>query len=474
MSTSVWNVHRRRSGARWIILGAALLASVGLPSGLRAEEPPPGAADHERRIRELEETIKQLKKDERQSEVKVENQKPLAGWSEGFNLASPDGAYKLRIGGYLQADGRYFIDDKDNANTSQFVARRARLDFTGTVFKYFDFRILPDFAPSTPILFDAYVDANYIPQARVRIGKFKPPVGLERLQGAPYLTFIERGQPTNLVPSRDFGAQLFGDFVNGALSYQLAIVNGVPDNTNPSGGDENDDKDFDGRVFVVPFKDASIDALKGVGFGVAGSYGRERGTSATPDLPTFKTFGQATFFQYKGAVAATATAPAQEPTIAFGNRSRYAPQIYYYWGPFGFLGEYVNSTQSVRRDAASGRLSNDAWQVAGSYVVSGDAASYAGVSPAQPFDPFTGKWGAWEIAARYGQLEVDGDSFTNNFADPKSSARRAKEWVVGVNWYLNRNIKLVLDYGNTDFRGGAATGDRPTEKAVVSRVQLVL
>jgi phosphate-selective porin OprO and OprP len=96
------------------------------------------------------------------------------------------------------------------------------------------------------------------------------------------------------------------------------------------------------------------------------------------------------------------------------------------------------------------------------------------VSPAQPFDPFTGKWGAWEIVARYGQLEVDGDSFTNNFANPKTSARRAKEWVVGINWYLNRNIKLVLDYANTDFRGGAASGDRPTEKAIVSRLQLLL
>jgi phosphate-selective porin OprO and OprP len=474
MSTSsVWKVFRRRSGMRQVIVGANLIAALGLPSALGAEEPPPDAADHERRIRELEETIKQLKK-ERQPEGKVENQKPLASWADGFNIASQDGSYKLRIGGYLQTDGRFFVDDKNNTNTNEFVARRARLDFSGTVFKYFDFRILPDFAPSTPILFDAYIDANYIPEARVRVGKFRPPVGLERLQREPYLTFIERGQPTNLVPNRDFGGQLFGDLVNGALSYQLAIVNGVPDNSNPASGDVNDDKDFDGRVFAVPFKDASIDLLKGLGFGVAGSYGRQRGNTSTPDLPSFRTFGQAKFFQYKGAVAATTTALAQGPTIAFGQRSRYAPQVYYYWGPFGFLGEYVNSTQSVRRDAASARLSHDAWQVAGSYVVTGDAASYQGVAPAQPFDPFTGHWGALEVAARYGELEVDPDSFANNLADPKTSARRAKEWVAGVNWYLNKNIKLVLDYANTDFRGGAATGDRPTEKAIVGRVQLQL
>src|SRR5262249_11988261 len=159
-----------------------------------------------------------------------------------------------------------------------------------------------------------YVDANYIPEAKLRIGKFKPPVGIERLQGAPYISFIERAQPTNLVPNRDFGVQWFGELLNGTFSYQLALVNGAPDNSNPTSVDINDDKDFDGRIFAIPFKDSDIDALRGLGFGFAGSYGRENGNPGTPDEPTYKTFGQANFFSYSG--ANTASTPPRGPTVA--------------------------------------------------------------------------------------------------------------------------------------------------------------
>jgi phosphate-selective porin OprO and OprP len=477
---SPWRAGAKRALSFAVITALGLSAPTALPAADQPVTADHAVGDHERRIKELEDTIKQLKKDERQLKVNVENQKPLAGWADGFNLASPDGSYKLRIGGYTQLDGRFFIDDRTNTETNQFIFRRARIDLSGTVAKYFDFRILPDFAPATPILFDAYVDANFTPLAKLRVGKFKGPVGLDRLQSATALPFIERDQPTNLVPNRDYGVQLFGDLVGGAFSYQLAIVNGAPDGSNPSNpGDTNDDKDFDGRIFAVPFKNTSIDLLKGLGLGVAGSFGHERGNSSNADLPTFKTFGQNTFFQYAGAVAvnSSATPPiaAQSATLASGDHTRYAPQIYYYWQQFGLLGEYVNSTQRVKRDAATATLSNDAWSIGASYVLTGENASYKGVAPAQPFNPFTGTWGAFEVGGRYGQLEVDPDSFKNNFATPNTSARRDKEWVVGVNWYVNRNVKFVLNYAQSDFRGGAAKGgDRESEKAVVGRVQLLL
>ena len=49
---------------------------------------------------------------------------------------------------------------------------------------------------------------------------------------------------------------------------------------------------------------------------------------------------------------------------------------------------------------------------------------------------------------------------------------KSTQTVLGVNWYLNKNVKFALDYANTDFKGGAAKGDRRTEKIVLSRVQL--
>ncbi len=66
--------------------------------------------------------------------------------------------------------------------------------------------------------------------------------------------------------------------------------------------------------------------------------------------------------------------------------------------------------------------------------------------------------------ARYGDLHIDPDAFNINptaagtrFASPITSVQEAREWGIGLNWYLNRNIKVSLDYDHTAFDGGAGT-----------------
>ena len=105
-------------------------------------------------------------------------------------------------------------------------------------------------------------------------------------------------------------------------------------------------------------------------------------------------------------------------------------------------------------------------------MLTGEDASYRGVvKPSAPFSP-GGGWGAFELVGRYGELEIDDGAFPL-FADPAVSARRAKAWTLGVNWYLTSNLKLVVNYLDTQFEGGAATGaDREDEKAVFSRLQV--
>jgi phosphate-selective porin OprO/OprP len=83
---------------------------------------------------------------------------------------------------------------------------------------------------------------------------------------------------------------------------------------------------------------------------------------------------------------------------------------------------------------------------------------------------------------------MDEDAFSTTpsgaglrFADPTKNARDAREWGVGLNWYLNRNVKWVFDYEQTDFNGGAGTEtsstfhieNRPTERIAFSRIQVL-
>jgi len=295
----------------------------------------------------------------------------------------------------------------------------------------------------------------------VRVGKFKAPVSLERLQSASDIVFAERAFPSGLAPNRDVGLQFSGDISKGRFAWQAGVFNGVPDLGNGD-NDVSDAKDFVGRVFIQPF---SAGPLTGLGVGVGASTGLERGTTAAPALATYRTPGQQTFFRY----ASSTTTPATN-VFADGRRSRLYPQAYFYTGSFGVIGEYAESWQTVTRTGTSAKLRHTAWQVTGSIFLTGEKNSFKSIAPKKPFDPKAGTWGAVELAAQCSEILLDDATFPT-FASPASAPGKARAWGVGINWYLARGVKVVVDYERTTFTGGTAAGDRAPEDFVVTRVQ---
>ena len=81
-------------------------------------------------------------------------------------------------------------------------------------------------------------------------------------------------------------------------------------------------------------------------------------------------------------------------------------------------------------------------------VITGEENTYRGVKPRTNFGE--GGPGAWELAARYGRLDIDDEAFRLGFANPSSAARTARSFGVSLNWYLNRHVKAVLGYDHTE------------------------
>jgi phosphate-selective porin OprO and OprP len=418
----------------------------------------------------------------------------VSAGAEGFSLKSKDGAFQLKLRALLQADARFFFEGENlpvaipnNGNDDTFLLRRVRPILEGTLFNIFDFRLMPDFPSNTSrdaTIQDAWVDARLFPWFQVKGGKFKTPFGIERLQSASSIRFVERALPNNLVPNRDIGLEVHGEMGGGVLGYSAAWLNGVNDGRSSEDFgdfDNNVDKDLAARIFAHPFQNTGIVPLQGLGLGFAVSYVDARGNTASTNLPDYRTPGQQRFFTYR----TSSTNPAVN-TIADGDRLRLSPQGYYYYGPFGLLGEYVRVSQDVQRTVGAisraDELHHEAWQIAASYVLTGEDSSYKGVTPKRPFSLDNGTWGALELVSRYSELDLDPDSFSggaNSFADPTTAAEEAAAWAVGLNWYLNNNVKFVVDYEQTDFDGGGGgTADTPLdredEKVLLSRIQLSL
>ena len=447
---------------------AALLCSViALPAAQAApalEESPIEVPEQtlEERIAELEQQVAILSrrneaaaKDDAAAKVTTP---VIAAVASGFSLTSRDQAYQLKIRGYMQADSHFLFDDHGQA-VDTFQMRRVRPIIEGTIDKLFAFRFMADFGLGRQSVQDAYIDANFDRQFKLRFGKFKPPVGLERLQSGSELKWVERGFPTNLVPNRDVGVQAFGDLFDGTVSYAAGWFNGVPDGG--SGDvDGTDPKEWAARVMFQPFINGTS-PLQNLSFGVSDSFGDKK---ATGDLPRFVSPVQATFFSFKNTV------------LAQGQTDRISPQVTWNWQQFGLLGEYVRSSIRVSTGANAKpreQLTNDAWQAVGIFVLTGEEARFGNINPTHPFTLGGDGWGAIELLARAGQLNVDNNAFTLGFADNTTAAESAQSWAAGINWYLNRNIKASLDYEHTTFDGGAKNNqDRPDEKVLFTRVQV--
>lgn len=375
---------------------------------------------------------------------------------EGFVIGSEDGSFRLQFRGYVQFDGRFYpATDAAVSDPDSFLLRRARLIVQGRMGRYFEFNVTPDFGGGDPALQDAYVEARFSNALRVRAGRFKVPVGLEWLQSATALALAERALPTSLVPNRDVGAMVHGEAASGVVAYAAGVFNGAPDGASVD-DDVDDAKDLAARVFLSPFA-TRASPLKHLGLGVAATAGRQSGR-----MPHYHSGGQMTFLTYAPDVTAD------------GTRTRIAPQLSYYAGPFGLMAEWVRSRSALRRATGpAARVGVRAWQATAMWSPTGDAASEDGLRPRRPFDPAQHQWGALELVARVNGFQADAAAFSGGFADPESAARKALAWGVGLNWYLTRNVKQAVSFERTTFTGGAAGGaDRPAEKALFIRTQL--
>ena len=318
------------------------------------------------------------------------------------------------------------------------------------MFRYFDFKVEGDFADTAGTLArDVYLRVHRVDPVQLTFGQFREPFSQEELRLDSVQDFVERSLVNNLAPSRSPGVMLSGVLKKGVIEYQVGAFNGKGLlGLNTTGTPEGVV-----RLRFSPWKNSKDYWTKGLSFGGAYALGRNTGTSVR-GLMESRSF---IFF-----IPDTANGPV---THANG-------ELTWLIGPATFRAEYdqVNQARTGLGPGGNNLPGVVAKSYMGqfTYLLTGEDKPDSGpVVPKRNLfgGEAGGGRGAWELKLRYSSLQISDGT-------PKSN--RGQSIYFGANWYLNRFVRYVFDYGIELYQDPLRTprpGDR-TFHVVLSRIQV--
>ncbi|MGE3957804.1 MAG: porin [Vicinamibacterales bacterium] len=383
---------------------------------------------------------------------------------------------RLELGAKVHVDRMKPGDDPQDFDDVQVARNRVSLD--GELFRFFQFSLERGLSGNADVKLNAkstktawrdlYGELKFSDELQIRGGRFKIPFSLDQLTGISNNDFVYRSLgATYLAPARDTGGMVHGRFFGRDLTYAAGFFERDGDNSRSNkvaGGDRTvavrltarllkpikflnlDDTDFGGNFATTDVSDAS-ELPNGL-----------RGRTVMSEY---------TFF---------------EPVFVRGKRHRYGADVDWSDHQLSARAEYMAVTdervgQGLRGDTLNSARAQ-AYYVQGAWLITGDNKE----RPLDPDRPLPMKGvGAFEVAARWERMWFDSKptgepAFSNSRAEVIRPTGN-KVLTLGVNWYLNRWVKLQFnaihqeleDEGRTPLLDG-----RTTWWGSVLRAQFVL
>jgi phosphate-selective porin OprO/OprP len=126
--------------------------------------------------------------------------------------------------------------------------------------------------------------------------------------------------------------------------------------------------------------------------------------------------------------------------------------LYAQGGNFGY--------QVDQRLAGAPTLDFDGWYAQASWVITGESKGYnttngafTSPKPRIPFSFSGGGWGAWELAGRYSDVNLDDHPGVAGLPVPVGGIRGGDQRIfsLGVNWYPNNALRFLIDWQHIDI-----------------------
>ncbi len=361
--------------------------------------------------------------------------------------------------------------------------RRARLGLDGKVFGFIDYGVVYEFGGS------GAEDAGHIhemwmqyspPQlkafnAKIKVGAFEPVIGMEASVSTGSMALMERASPAEVARNVAAGdsrsaIQLYGNGNIGEGSDQgistywmgsTAITGNTVSTVNSTGGFASqpfdEQKAWIGRFAIAPH--SGTDWL--LHLGVSSQYVFRPADTGGPDVAATSRYTA----QFRDRIESrtdgtrlvdTGGIPAKDYWVV-GLEAGFQMHNFYAEGEYFRYGIDRIAQPGIPNPRFSG------WYLQGSYVLTGEPRVYNkvngafdGPAVAFPFNPMAGQWGAWELAMRYSDLNLNFHQLTaaatSTDLTTAGSVRGGEQkiFTVGVNWYWNPTVRFMVDYSHVD------------------------
>lgn len=396
-----------------------------------------------------------------------------ATWKNGFEVESPNKDFRVHVGGRTQLDGALFHSDRAVQTDPRIVNpigdgvdfRRARLRVDGTMYDQIEWIVEYDFmnsvlalpsqnsapnAAAVPAPTDLYWTFIKLPVVgNFRVGNQKEPIGFDHLVSSRFLPFMERSFNQDAF----YGAFNNGftpglAFYNTALDERFYWSAGVFKPTNNVFAFNTDGGEYSatGRIAALPWY---VDEGRGLMH-----LGLSARTAGFDDgFARFRTRGPE-----RGGISQVWPLYADSGRInGSGGQQMINSEFAMNLGSLTIQAEYLVNfvhNASVGAGPNVGTLLYHGGYVETSYFLTGEHRDYNRknavfdrVVPIETafFVPSAcGKLfgrGAWQIAARYNYLDLNSKGINGG---------RLNDLTLGLNWFLNPNMKVQCNYSITE------------------------
>ncbi|MDE2850735.1 MAG: porin [Acidobacteriota bacterium] len=355
--------------------------------------------------------------------------------SAATTTQAEEGAFDISVGGRVHVEASSSSPDPALEERFEFEDgvdwRRARLVLNGEFLDRFTFKIEHDIASGDVVPTDVFIEATPNDDAATfRAGHFKEPFSLSIQQSSNSHSFIARpAAVTALAPGRNLGFMVHDRLPGDRVAWAVGAFRDSDGYDMRPGSDLS----LSGRLTGLALNgDEGSDPLLHLGVALS---------QRQPTADTVRLRGR-TGVRLAPRTVNTGRLPADGLRLA-------GAEFLLARSSFWLQGEVLSAQVDLLTDGRRARF--EAQYVEAGWFLTGERKPYSRSSRSftrlRPKAPMPDGRGAWELAARWDHIDLNGGSVLGSNQQSVSLA---------LNWYLRDNLRVLANYVSTDPAGAGS------------------